>query len=1802
MKIDEKIVEIITLCRRKGIELWVDGDKLKFKASEAIMNDEIKNSLRQNKQDIIAYLKQDTDFEKFESDELNRYEVFPLTDVQSAYLLGRNQSFVYGDTACQIYQEFEYERLDHVKVQNIWNELIQRHDMLRAVVHQDGYQQILEKVPEFVVPFYDVKNADSFTTIRNELSEKKYSVGEWPMFSVAISNHKKGSILHFSMEFIIADWASIWMLLKEFEFLYFEEGEKLPILDTSFRDYVLYMQKLKSTRKYQEDKKYWDDKIEEFPLSPQLPILYGKANDSVCFQRYDFVLDFNMWKQFKRNAMINNVTPTAAVLAIYAEVLAKWSINKKFCLNLTVLNRMDMEEIQNVLGDFTTIVLLEVDCQAEDSFVEKTTNINKNLFEDLDHSLYSGIEVIRELTRKKDRESSLMPYVFTSAIGLLSGKGMIGKFKGNGISKTAQVFIDCQAMDGEFGLRINWDIRIGIFPEKMIEDMFLTFCDMIRAYALDMEKWGKSIGVELPSWQVRERNVSNDTAVAFKDKLLYTSFLENVKRNPGKIAVIDSQGQYTYKELHDKAVIISKVLLQLEIGKQEKVGVHIEKGVYQLTAILGILYVGGCYVPIDINLPITRKSNIVRQARIKKILTINNNEVLNEETINIKIDSLNDIESHVQIPVHIETDQLAYTIFTSGSTGIPKGVDISHKAAMNTIEDINTKFGVNENDSIFGISELCFDLSVYDIFGILSAGGTIVYPEISNNLNPVHWKELIIRYGITIWNSVPAFMKMLLSNDELDKMKCLRLVLLSGDWIPLDMPDAIKQINREIDVVCLGGATEGGIWSIYHKYEGLKEEWKSIPYGKPLANQKFRVVYEDLSDCPVWCPGEICILGKSLAHGYNHNKQLTKKNFVLTPDTNEVMYKTGDIGRYLPGGEIEILGRKDTQVKIRGHRIELGEIESILNAETNIADSIGSVNYQKQELPINVFVLPQKTSETEADISDMFEKLVMGIDKVVEDIEKGLEKENYIEAFAARDYAAYTSLIYSLQKIGYLLPDREYSLNEIIQENNMILPTYQWVVRHWVLQLTNMGFIRRKYNGTYECDKLYTHELYTTAWNKTYELWSEKYGSYDLLNYVKENADNIPGILTGSVDPLSLLYPGGSDKYPKALYITNPMTICINRYISSFIEKVCINKKRIRILELGAGTGATTQYVLNALRKIGIEYKYTFSDITDYFFPKARKKFEGYTIEFKKLDADLSFKDQSINPNSYDIVIAAYILDNVKNIQKTLEEIERIIAPKGFLLFSEPIRIEPWVLASQAMLMTRPEDNLRQDVTFIAPQEWIELLEYISGNHIIKTFPEKGSAIYSLGAMLFIKQFKTNFMEIDEKELRERLKEKLPEYMVPDNIGVLCTFPLTSNGKVKRDGINDLFNFSSSLEVTDTENIEYTSVLDKQLLEIAKKVLKVKNIRKKQSFYDFGADSLIMAQMATETRKILSIDIPFDVLLRQMLRNPNIKELELFIDGYQENTLSKEEKEIPFYYIDNFGGDTEIRLSVMIHSSLGSADSFKYLGPELVRLGKGAALSIGANDVDKYCSIPSDKLIDYLSGYYAEIIKKMSFKKLQLIGYSFGGVLVVEIARHLMEQGIDVENISIIDGGKVPVLLEGELVNELLVLDPIDITLGDLGLEDKYVMGQIFNTMNANEQKSIAIEDIKSKLNKHDQDILNNLYAMTRDERINIYADIYSEKTGVKLDKEIIRRMILYFEHSMSSLDYDSELFFGDLDIYTCRKKEGHFQRLNFFIENWKEVCVGKVNVIDIDGDHLTSIEDEALAKDLAQKIVQRYK
>ena len=236
-------------------------------------------------------------------------------------------------------------------------------------------------------------------------------------------------------------------------------------------------------------------------------------------------------------------------------------------------------------------------------------------------------------------------------------------------------------------------------------------------------------------------------------------------------------------------------------------------------------------------------------------------------------------------------------------------------------------------DRVLALSSLSFDLSVYDIFGTLAAGGTIIIPSASATRDPAHWAEVMVQEQVTVWNSVPALMAMLVEyaagRPEV-LPHALRLVLLSGDWIPVTLPDRIKALVEGVQVISLGGATEASIWSILYPIETVDPAWKSIPYGKPMVNQRFHVLNEALEPCPVWVPGQLYIGGIGLAKGYWRDEEKTCASFITHPRTGERLYRTGDLGRYLPDGNIEFLGREDFQVKLQGYRIELGEIEAAL--------------------------------------------------------------------------------------------------------------------------------------------------------------------------------------------------------------------------------------------------------------------------------------------------------------------------------------------------------------------------------------------------------------------------------------------------------------------------------------------------------------------------------------------------------------------------------------------------------------------------------------------------------------------------------------------------------------------------------------------------------------------------------------------------------------------------------------------------------------------------------------------------------
>lgn len=422
------------------------------------------------------------------------------------------------------------------------------------------------------------------------------------------------------------------------------------------------------------------------------------------------------------------------------------------------------------------------------------------------------------------------------------------------------------------------------------------------------------------------------------NSLLLTSLIDqNALNNPLKVALIEKDINISYRELYDRSLIISRFFESKKFAPSSVVGVYINNRVEQIITVIGLVRVGLAYLAIDPDFPQELVINILNQALAEMVVVdreMDKKLTSLEKGKKVNFSEVTEVISQKKIFNALDPSTLAYVIFTSGSTGRPKGVMITHEGAMNTILDINNRFNINENDIILAVSSLSFDLSVYDIFGILSAGGTVIVPSKEEIRDPEALYNLINTKDVTIWNSVPMLMDMLVDYISIRKghLGSIQLIMLSGDWIPLQLPQKLREYstNADLQLISLGGATEASIWSVFFKIKDIDQSWNSIPYGKPLSNQSIYVMDYELNICPTWAVGELYIGGKGVAYGYINDAEKTKQSFITHPVTEEKLYRTGDWGKYLPDGNIEFIGRKDFQVKIRGYRVELSEIETIM--------------------------------------------------------------------------------------------------------------------------------------------------------------------------------------------------------------------------------------------------------------------------------------------------------------------------------------------------------------------------------------------------------------------------------------------------------------------------------------------------------------------------------------------------------------------------------------------------------------------------------------------------------------------------------------------------------------------------------------------------------------------------------------------------------------------------------------------------------------------------------------------------------
>ena len=911
------------------------------------------------------------------ADPANRHAPFPLSDIQQAYLVGRDENLGLGGVAAHSYNELQIRDFDIARFEAALNRVIARHDMLRTVFQGDGQQVTLAEVPPYMIAVQDLSEADTnaqeagLHTTRARMSHQVLDAGTWPLFAYEVTRLPDDIChLHISLDALIVDAASMSLLMGELLQFYLEPDTDLPPVGVTFRDYILTERQLRDGDSYRVALDHWLDRFDEMPTGPDLPLVVIPGSVTAPqFTRYERTIPRADWDRIKENAALWQITPSALLLASFSLVLQRYAQTPGFSLSLPLFNRLPLHpQINDVIGDFTSVLLFQTSAAERTDFAGYAREVQQALWRDMDHAKVSGIEVMRALGRKFGQSPEGLPVVFNSTLTEMDDRvtdqplaGRIDARNVHTITQTPQVWLDHTIMSEDGALIFNWDSIDALFPEGLIAAMFADYCGLLDRLQ-DRTTW------EAAPARLFESNATAQEAVADLP-VLHDMVRKQAALTPNATAVISATRTLDYQTLLTEAETLAARLQADGCAKGDIVAILLPPGWEQVVAVLGILIAGDAYLPLDPDLPAARITSLLQRTNARQVVVAQGSDWTAGPNMT-RLELIADPEPATPQPVAVTDTDLAYVIFTSGSTGAPKGVMIDHGGAANTILDINARIGMTATDRILGVSALNFDLSVYDIFGPLSTGAALVMPQAEARRDPAHWRDLIRDHGVTVWNSVPALAGLLVEG-ETGAPLGLREAMMSGDWIPLDLPDRLRAAAPGITLWSLGGATEASIWSVGYPIGAVDSDWASIPYGTALDGQSIDVLDTNLNPRPDWVTGEIHIGGRGVALGYWDDVDRTEAAFVTHPVTGARLYRTGDLGRRLPDGNIQFLGRADTQVKVQGHRIELGSIETALERHPGITAAAariwGAAMEQKQ---LAGYVVARDTALTEAALRD----------------------------------------------------------------------------------------------------------------------------------------------------------------------------------------------------------------------------------------------------------------------------------------------------------------------------------------------------------------------------------------------------------------------------------------------------------------------------------------------------------------------------------------------------------------------------------------------------------------------------------------------------------------------------------------------------------------------------------------------------------------------------------------------------------------------------------------------------------------
>jgi len=1048
--------------------------------------------------------------------------------LQQSYWLGEK---LLGNLNCPgvLHKTYEIDEVDPVQLEGAIRSIVSANIALTAnlvaankiVFDKSPLSSFVDVIDLTIVP--DSEFSHALKKCREE-SKMRFSCSkEFEAVKCTVIKTREQWLIIFHFALAVFDGHSLDVFLSKLTEAYTSSLNDKRV-DSRYQEYLEAEYRQSSTAEYADALAFWAEKYRHGLKAPALP--KGEVQSIAwpyAFRRNEIRLKAPEISELYTLASKFGVSANTLVFSLYADALRRYSNQDTFQVVVLVSKRaLGTSDLTNTIGNCASTLIVDAGMKSE-RLSERAKKLQKELYQAMAFSHVSGIDVTRELG-----STHPISVVFSGSLPLrppqtrpLSDSMDLRCIESE--MQTPQVTLDHQAyVDGD-ELVLSIDYVPDAFPANFIDNFTLFYEDLIKALFKNGD-YGDSQAIALPDNELRGRQRANQTEKPLESQTLIAPILQSFATRHNRIALVVGDKAIRYSELKDLVEARANSLCKQGVQNKDIVAISLERGEEEIITCLAVLMLGATYLPLSHSVPDIRKEHVLKESGAILLVTdrlLSGRSESCPEFVQLHVDRIPPAPSGFDFRQSTEPptgSDLAYIIYTSGSTGQPKGVAIAHQSACNTIEDINRRLEICETDRGILISALNFDLSVYDIFGLLAAGGSLVIPEHSNHPTPTAWANLVDLHEVTVWNSVPAIMELCLASIQQEPkitLGSLRRILLSGDWIPLTLASQILDEMPNARLVALGGATEASIWSNYHWVDSLNPSLASIPYGLPLANQRFHILNGSLGDAPIWTEGDLYIAGMGLAENYHNDIAKTEAAFLNHPITGERLYKTGDLGRYLSDGNIEFLGRRDRQVKINGFRVELGEIDAVIEDIDEVGACVSTVRQDSSGGSMIVVFLRLKKAVNVKD----FPELVKTISR--ENL-PGYMVPDHVELIAEIPLSANGKVDTKAldARTLSLVGSHVEASDEITETEKRLIHIWQEVLGKEVPSLNESFFdcggssliavsllnaITREWNVSLSFDSLYQYSTISTQASRIETIRSEEIHSNSLLTTVRDH-------------------------------------------------------------------------------------------------------------------------------------------------------------------------------------------------------------------------------------------------------------------------------------------------------------------------------------------------------------------------------------------------------------------------------------------------------------------------------------------------------------------------------------------------------------------------------------------------------------------------------------------------------------------------------------------------------------------------